>query len=127
MAWLKANSFSCHAIEAKAVYSFEAGRYMSGQTAPGVADIFGCSAEGVAVFIELKAPGRRCTLKEHQRAFLIAKINAGAFGVCVDSVECLAGAWSEFSHRRKMDTQLAKALLLSHLPIVMEEPSGLFD
>lgn len=62
MQWLKASGFSCHSIEAKAVYSFEVGRYVRGQTDAGVADLFGSSPGGLAVFIELKAPGRRSTL-----------------------------------------------------------------
>lgn len=116
MAWLKERGFSCHVIEAKATYSQAAGRYVSGQTEPGVADIFGCTPEGVAVFIELKAPGKRYTLKAHQRDFLKTKIQAGAFAVCVDSVECLEQVWNAFEHRRKMEPKLATALLLRHLP-----------
>lgn len=116
MAWLRTNGFSCQVVESKGVYSIEHGRYTSGQTKAGTSDLFGCGPGGIAVYIELKAPGRRSTLKEHQRQFLIEKIQAGAFAVCADSVECLANAWEEFSHRRKMEPQLAKAFLLRHLP-----------
>lgn len=128
MAWLRANGFSCNVIEAKAVYSYEAGRYTQGQTAPGVADLFGCTPDGLGCFIELKAPDRRSTLRPGQREFLISKIQLGCFAVVVDSVECLSLAWAEFTHRRKMDPQLAKTFLLRHLPHEStERGEGLFD
>lgn len=116
MPWLRQNRFSINVIEAKATWSPEVGRYTSGQTAPGVVDLFGCTPDGLGCFIELKAPGRRATLREGQRAFLIDKIKCGCFAVCIDSVECLEIVWNEFQHRRKMDPHLAIALLLRHLP-----------
>lgn len=116
MAWLKEHGFSCHVVEAKAVYSKRAGRYVSSQTTPGFSDIVGACPNGLAAFIELKAPGKRSTLREGQRAFLVEKIDKGAFAVCVDSVECLATVWEAFEHRVRMEPQLARALLLRHLP-----------
>lgn len=116
MAWLKVNGWSMNAVEAKAVWNQGAGRYIRGQTTPGVSDLIGCAPDGTGAFIELKAPGRRGTLKPHQRQYLFEKIQRDAFALCVDSVECLAKAWAEFSHRRKMDPQLGRAFLLRHLP-----------
>lgn len=116
MGWLNANGFSCHVVESKAVFSKAAGRFIKGQTQAGVADIFGCAPDGTAVFLELKAPGRRSTLKVHQREFLLTKIMIGAFAVCVDSVDLLSRYWSEFEHRRKMDPMLARNFLLRQLP-----------
>lgn len=125
--WLRRNGFSINIIEAKATWSPEAGRYTSGQTAPGVADLFGCTPCGLGCFIELKAPGRRSTLRPGQRAFLTEKIQLGCFGVVIDSVECLEIVWNEFSHRRRIEPHLAKVLLLKHLPPESKDSMGELD
>lgn len=116
MHWLEANGFSCDVVESRAVYSKAAGRYVNGQTRKGFSDLTGCAPDGTAVFIELKAPGRRSTLRPEQREFLMSKIQCGAFALVVDSVHYLTDAWTEFTHRRRMDPQLARAFLLRHLP-----------
>lgn len=117
MRWLADNGFAVNAIEARAVFNPASGRYLNGQTDPGVSDILGVAPNGIAVAIELKAPGRRSTLKAHQREFLLKRIELGAFAVCVDSAECLELIWNDFIHRRQMEPQLGKAALLRHLPI----------
>jgi hypothetical protein len=116
LAWLKEHGFSCHVVESKATYNRTASRYVSSKTTPGFSDITGVTPNGVGCFIELKAPGRRSTLRHAQRAFLTDKIQLGAFAVCVDSVSCLEQIWNAFEHRRKMDPKLAKAVLFRHLP-----------
>lgn len=116
MKWLKANGFSCNVVESKAVYSKNAGRYLNSQTIPGFSDIAGACPNGLGCFIELKAPGRRSTLRSGQRAFLMDKINIGCFAVVVDSIEMLANIWNEFTRRYKMEPELAKNLLRKHLP-----------
>jgi hypothetical protein len=55
----------------------------------GFSDLCGCDDDGHAVYVELKAPGKLSTLREHQRDFLIEKIKHNAFAVCVDSPELL--------------------------------------
>jgi hypothetical protein len=124
LGWLKSNGFSCHSIESKAVYSARAGRYVRGQTAPGVADIFGCAPNGIGVFIELKAPGRLSTLKHHQRDFLVAKICFGAFGACIDSVAGLAGTWTEFLNISATDIKRAQEFLIDSLPAAKPDEEG---
>lgn len=104
--------FDLHVVEAKAVYSEKAGRYLRGQTEAGLPDLVG-NLEGLSVWIELKAPGRRSTLKEHQRAFLVRKIEAGCFAVCVDSAEGLYDLTRAFLSTRSSDRC---QLLLDHLP-----------
>ncbi len=116
MGWLRANGFSCHVIESKAVFSVAAGRYMGGQTDAGVSDIFGVAPGGLAVFIELKAPGKRATLRPGQRAFLTDKIRFGSFAVCVDSVDCLREIWEKFLKDRRIAPGIAAATLRLHLP-----------
>jgi hypothetical protein len=109
-------NFSMNKVEAKAVYNPRAGTYLRGQTDAGVSDWVGCTPDGFGCFVEVKAPGRRSTLKPHQRIFLEAKINCGAFAVCVDSTELLSSTWFAWQHRRAMDPMLARNYLLKALP-----------
>ena len=76
----------------------------------------GCTPDGFCAAVEFKAPGKRGTLKPHQREFLIEKIKRGAFAVCVDSVECLEFIWTQFDRLRRHDVESAKQLLFNNLP-----------
>ena len=114
MNWLNDNGFSCNVIEAKAVFNVHSGRYLRGQTDAGFPDIAGCTPQGLGCFIELKAKGKRSTLKEHQRAFLVDKINKGAFSVCVDSVDCLRDIVNRIKICKTKNERVE--LLLNHLP-----------
>lgn len=100
--WLSDNGWECDVVESKAVYNFAAGRYDHGQAEAGFSDIVGVVPwAGVGAFIELKAPGKRSTLKPHQRDFLLRKIKKGAFGVCVDSIEILSDTYKCWLALRK--------------------------
>lgn len=114
--WFKAEGFSMSIVESRAVYCFESGRYLSGQAESGFCDAVGCTPDGLGAFVEFKAPGQRSNLKEHQRQFLLEKINKGAFAVCVDSVECLENIWGQFQAARRHSRQMGINLLLRHLP-----------
>lgn len=108
MQWLKDNDFSCHVIEAKATYNPKAGAYVSAPVIAGMPDVIGCTPDGSACFIELKAPGRLNTLKPHQRAFLLKKLEYGCFAVVVDSVELLSKLYSEWLQGADMFRHLPK-------------------
>ena len=86
--WALQKGLFLHVIEAKAVYSAAAARYLRGQAEAGIPDLIG-NFGAPSVWIELKAKGRRGTLKEHQRSFLVRKVKQGCFAVCVDSVNLL--------------------------------------
>ena len=103
--------FSCDVVESKAVYSAQAGRYLNSQAVAGFPDIVGCDALGRALFIEVKASGKRSTLKEHQRRFLIEKIDKNAFAVCVDGPDLLLKFYREWHQ-----VEAKKAYLLKVLP-----------
>jgi hypothetical protein len=113
---LRDMGFSCNKVESKAVYSESSGAYRRGMTTAGMSDYIGVAPGGYAAFIEVKAPGQRCRLKEHQRVFLVEKINFGAFAVCVDSVELLASLWKRWSFHRDIDTNTSREILLRALP-----------
>lgn len=96
MKWLNQNDFSCHVVESKANYSASANRYLRGSTVPGMPDIIGCDPLGFGVFVELKAPGRRSTLRSAQKDFLLTKIKLGCFAVVCDSVYSLADCYGKW-------------------------------
>ena len=108
MEWLKRNDFSCHVVESKAVFSASAGIFLHSQADPGMSDIIGCTPDGMGCFIELKAKGKKSTLKMHQRKFLLSKIARGAFSVCVDSVEYLEKCWDYYKFGGDLTIMLPK-------------------
>ena len=110
--WAVNHGLSLHVVESKAVYSVAAGQYLRGQAEAGLPDLIGNLAE-LSVWIELKAKGRRGTLKEHQRDFLIRKVEQGSFASCIDSVDQLSELLSTFLSTAFSDRV---RLLLHHLP-----------
>lgn len=116
--WLEKNGFSVNVIESKAVWSESAGRYLRGNADVGFSDLVGVTPYlGVAFFIELKAPGRRSSIKLHQIEFLKSKINNHAFACCTDSIEHLEKCfrtWVNFKNSNQH--QDAINFLLNDLP-----------
>jgi hypothetical protein len=113
MAWLKLHGFHCTVVEAKSTFNPVARRYISQSVKAGTVDVIGNDSEGRAVFIELKAPGRRSTLSEKQRDFLELKISQMCFAVCIDSVEMLAETYSHWLSLPPLERQ---KFLLAQLP-----------
>ena len=130
MRWLIERGFECDVVESKGVYNFEAGRYDHGQTKAGFSDVVGVTPYfGVACYLELKAPGRRSMLKNHQKEFLIKKINKGAFAVCVDAIEDLEMIYLNWRHlRSEHGYKDAIEYLIGRLPKGQSAPrDGLLD
>lgn len=128
--WLRDNGFSINVVESKAIYNRKSERYISQSVAPGFVDLVGNDKIGLGVFIELKAKGRRSTLRDNQRAFLQEKINTGCFAVVVDSVELLEKQYEHFVLLRyRQQIQQAKEFLLLALPVqkIKEDNEPLFD
>lgn len=117
--WAQSKAIHLHVVESKAVYSVSAGRYLRGQAERGLPDLIG-NCEGLSMWVELKAPGRRSTLKMHQRDFLEQKVSQGCFAVCVDSVEMLAKVLAAFLSTPASDRA---QLLMDHLPVKRPRPS----
>jgi len=80
----------------------------------GTPDLLGCTNEGMFVAIELKAPGRRSTLKEHQREFLIRVIRNNGFACCTDSQSHLKELYNNWA---RLDIDARIKLLLIDLPV----------
>lgn len=110
--WAQVQGLDLHVVESKAVYSKAAGRYLRGQTASGMPDLIG-TYRGLSVWIELKAQGRRGTLKEHQFVFLLGKAKAGCFACCTDSVDHVSNL---FLNWLALDESSRIKLLLNDLP-----------
>jgi hypothetical protein len=104
-------NYSVDIVESKGVFNEEAGRYMHGKTRPGFPDICGNTQDGQAVWIEVKAPGKRSTLRPDQREFLIEKIASNSLALVVDSIEYLNAALDGY---RKANAK--QAYLLKQLP-----------
>lgn len=111
--YLRSIGASIDVVESKATYSLSAKSYRSSPIKAGFPDLVGCDQNGILLSIELKAPGRRSTLRPAQRAFLIEKINHNAFAVCVDSVELLKNLYDKWSC---VTGDPAKKFLLDSLP-----------
>lgn len=115
LSWGREHGFSLHQVESKAVFSKAIGRYKRGMTTKGFPDIVGCTPDGIAVFIEGKAPGSLSDLKPHQRDFLLDKILKGCFAVCVDSPQRLALLYDRW---KLCPSAMGKSFLLRALPEV---------
>jgi len=110
---LTALGFDLNIVEAKAVYNHAAGRYISGQVDPGYPDLSGNGPNGESVFIEVKASGKRSTLRLEQYAFLKNKIDKNCFAICADSFEYALNAFNTWI---KLSPALRRDFLLAELP-----------
>lgn len=116
--WLRDHGFSIHRVEAKAVYSKAAGRYLHSQTTPGMPDLVGNDKNGRACFIECKAKGKRSTVRHAQTEFLTEKIKTNCFVVVADTSEFLSNAYDLWQSTSAPNRQ---KLLLSLLPKQIKE------
>ncbi len=121
MSWMNEAGFSMNVVEAKAVYSHSAGRYIKGQTDAGFSDSAGVCSDGIGAFVEFKSKGRLSTLSIIQREFLRTKILKGAFGVVVDCADLLAEIHSGWRKARRQSIGAGTAYLLSKLPKEKED------
>lgn len=108
---IKSLGWSIDIIESAAVYNAQAGRYISGKARPGYSDMSGNTPDGIACFIECKAPQRRKDVRPDQHQFLTEKINANCFAIVCDSIEHFDKIYKSW---RESDNK--KSLLLNDLP-----------
>ena len=108
--WCRKQDFHIAVVESKAVYSASAGRFLQGQAPSGFPDLVGLTLAGIFVAIELKAPGRRSTLRPAQREFLTQVISRNGFGIVTDSVEFLENSYQEFLRHKDPKTYLFSLL-----------------
>lgn len=95
--WGKEYGFSLDVVEASTFDRTRVSMVHDTKVVAGFSDIVGCTPKfGFACYIEAKAPKSRARLKEHQRAFLEKKINAGAFACVTDSIEHLHNLYHQW-------------------------------
>ena len=111
--WCRANGILIHVVEAS-IFDRTTGEMGEAKAEAGFSDLVGNSMQGLACYIELKAEGRRSTLSDTQRDFLIAKIESFCFAVVVDSDAVLETYWSGFCALKT--PQERKQYLLDCLP-----------
>jgi hypothetical protein len=121
VAWMKSQGWSVNVFEAKATYSPTAGIWKQQAMSGGVADCMGNTQDGIAVAIEFKAPGYLSTFNSparvKQRAFVIDKINSGAFACVTDSVERLKDIYTRWRELRDAGALLvSREFLIGALP-----------
>lgn len=102
-------------VESKAVFSQQLGQYLHSQVQPGTSDLICLDSYGNFLAVELKAPGRVGTLKDHQREFLLSVIDRNGFACCVDSFESLINLYNKWI--KEKNREIRQALLVSALPI----------
>ena len=123
--WCKRHRIDVSIVECKGVYNSKTRTFLHGMTEPGYSDLSGNNEFGIAVYIELKAKGRRSTLRVKQDEFLRRKINYGCFAVVVDSAELLEEmyyGWLNYINKNLVAE--AKKYLLGQLPKKRREVDG---
>jgi hypothetical protein len=107
LASLNARGWYLIKTDAKAVYSAAAGRFVNAKISAGTLDLTGSDADGNAVFLEVKAPGRIKNLSEGQLLTLVSHCRQGRFAIVADSIELVLAhhrTWQtcqDLSQRRK--------------------------
>lgn len=91
-------------VESKAVFSSAAGRFLRGQAKVGFVDVVGCTHAGQFVAVELKAPGRRASLRIQQREYLLNVISRGGFACVADSVTFLENVYQTYLKSPRPET-----------------------
>lgn len=94
--WGKKYGFSLDVIEASGFDRVKMAMVHDTKIDPGYSDLSGNDRMGLSCYIECKAKGRRSQLKDHQREFLIRKINSGAFACVTDSVDFLHNLYHQW-------------------------------
>ncbi len=114
--WLNSSGFSVNSIESKAQFSEATGRYTAQTNIDGLPDIIGNDTAGRAIYIEMKAPGRKNTLRDNQRKFLIQKINTNCFAIVADSIEYIKKTYAAYCDMPFIPMGNRMEFLLSELP-----------
>lgn len=125
--WMRERGWNVQIYESKAVYSESAGRYISQNMKAGNTDCMGTLPNGIGVYVEFKAKGRRsqfASFKNHrQQEFVQQKIEAGGFACVVDSPELLESIFEHWMQLRMQENsqlehtfKASKEYLMSQVP-----------
>lgn len=116
LVWCKQNGFCMDVVESKSKFNTQTMRYTGRAASPGMPDLVGNTSNGLACFIELKAPGCRngSNLRDNQRDFLTRKIHTNCFAVVTDSVTYLEATWTTYKSLPNKEERIK--FLLNELP-----------
>lgn len=123
--WLKDNGFSADVIEASSYDRVNKIRVHDTKVVAGFTDIVATDMYGFACYIEAKAPKRRSQLKEHQREFIINKINNNAFACVTDSIEHLSHLYNQWILLKLKKTEYAVLKPLTPAQVTGQSPKKL--
>ena len=113
LSWLQMNGFHAFRVESQAAYNPNSGHYTSSFAPTGCSDILGTTPCGRSLYLEVKAPGKRSTLKNHQRDFLLEGIRRGSLACCSDSVQHFQNLYDSWLLTDERSDLLTKDLPLS--------------
>jgi len=111
--WAKLHSIHLHIVDSTA-YDFRLKKIGQQKATSGFSDLVGNTEDGLALYIELKALGKRHAVSEPQRRFLEKKINQNCFAAVVDSHEILNLIWHRFLDLKS--PELRRQFLLDQMP-----------
>jgi hypothetical protein len=117
ISWGNRNGFDLTVVDTSAVWNPIANRYLSKQASESLPDLIG-NYGWLSVWIELKAPGRRCVINskssQHQRAFIMRKIKQGCFAVVSDGEKHMRLIWEKYKKASQFERP---AILIADLPV----------
>lgn len=122
LAWCRSRNWSIDVVESRAVFNEKSGGYHQQQAKSGFSDLVGNMIDGRAVFIELKAPGKRTNASAAQVQFLTQKINTNCFACVTDGSKHLAQLFA-----RWLNAPDKKSVLLDDLPQKFNSSDGSND
>lgn len=115
--WAMQNNVWLEVFDSKATYSVKAKSYRKSQgLRMGTPDLIGADANGLGVYIELKAPGKEDVCRLEQKLYLEKAIRSNCFACVVSSVDKLSEIYANYSFLRKDSLKKAQDYLLEHLP-----------
>ncbi len=113
--WMRAQGWNVQIFESKATRDGR-GNWRNSHMRAGNFDCQGTLPDGVAAYVEFKAPKKRSTVRQKQYEFALEKIGVNAFVVVVDSLISLQAQYNMWRANRAVSLDAARTQLLADLP-----------
>jgi hypothetical protein len=119
--WMRSQGWKIEVYESKATFDPRRGIYRNQGVMAGTCDIMGVLPSGIAIAIELKAPGKLSTFNkmgnQRQVDFITDRINTNCFACVVDGVDYLRTIYLRWEKFRSEDDFIgARNYLMDCLP-----------
>lgn len=128
LAWAFQRGWSLDVVDSKAIRGAQDRFVRNSGVKVGTSDLVGCTDSGLAVYLELKRPGKRDLCRLEQRQFLERKIDSNAFALVVDDLEYLQTVYLHFvsldlkERRDYLKSLLPKKVLVNGRVLTLQEP-----